>query len=360
MTLAAKQGNYTEAIAAGIQTLMAQKPEILTPDPNAPGHLAVGQQVGIGSMTLLPPRLGFFDITLGYRTESFTVPVSWFKMYTLALANRRSAPASASSMARYSAISSVSHTLDFVWSEFRAAARGSQVDFLNLIGCYNIHRDEGPSQWPYFFWWEGWGAPLQVHTYMCQLAYTYAAEAELTRADFAPAATGVNQCEGISTFIRKALRGEKLEDPREPSREQCQLIINYKNFDSRYNSFSHDCFSDIDCSSGYCGLPSPNFDNWLLTYSFSNNCWGRDGESVCRAPDPCPSGISDDDSMKIALSPATLAWEGISCDWILFLARMSLDYARYLVDEQDIGGAQPYFKTAIYLGRYALRILTEL
>ncbi|HND30081.1 MAG TPA: hypothetical protein PLA94_08770, partial [Myxococcota bacterium] len=192
MTLTAKQGNYTEAIATGIHTLMAQKPEILTPDPNAPGHLAVRQQVGIGSMTLLPPRLGFFDITLGYRTESFTVPVSWFKMYTLALANRRSAPASAGSMARYSAISSVSHTLDFVWSEFRAAARGSQVDFLNLIGCYNIHRDEGPSQWPYFFWWEGWGAPLQVHTYMCQLAYTYADEAELTRADFAPAATGVN------------------------------------------------------------------------------------------------------------------------------------------------------------------------
>jgi hypothetical protein len=64
--------------------------------------------------------------------------------------------------------------------------------------------------------------------------------------------------------------------------------------------------------------------------------------------------------MELTFSPATLAWNAISCDWILFLARMSLDYARYLADSGDVGDAQSYFKTAVYLGRYALRILADM
>jgi hypothetical protein len=55
---------------------------------------------------------------------------------------------------------------------------------------------------------------------------------------------------------------------------------------------------------------------------------------------------------------ATLSWEALSCDWILFLARMCLDYARYLVSEGRIGEAQSYFRTAVYIGRYALCILS--
>jgi hypothetical protein len=249
---------------------------------------------------VLDTGLGF-----GYRTEGFTVDPIWLLVYWMELDSLSGAsPDQAGQM-----VSSVTASLDWLWPEFRAAARGDMADFHGLLGCYNVHRSEGWPDHPYLFWSNGWGAPHKVHLYMCQLALTYGYFAKLTKKDINKTCNNV-ECTDCSCCFRK----------------------------------------EVDCEGEL-------WDAWEPIWLTPQNVWGNNRTGA--APIDTCFATAQYGGFVISFMPAYLAFHGFVCDQILFLARMCLDYGYYLVKGGDIPGAQPYFLTATHIGRYALRIITE-
>jgi hypothetical protein len=302
---------------------------------------------------LLAVELGF-----GYRTESFSVDPLWLLKYMLeicSLSGRKSEEGG-------SMVSSVEDSLDALWPEFRAAARGDLTTFHTLIGCYNLHRSEGWPDHPYLFWSSGWGAPYQVHLYMCQLALTYCYFAESTEEDYGPLAMGEeNPCEGLGSFADRMLNGYCINIQGDYS-EECWLSISYRNTDSRYELELHPrC--DVEDSS--CNLPyqencqGVRWDQWEPEWDSDYSYWGAEGRILPNEMFTfCDSNANAKD-FQVTIPPLRLAYEGFICDQILFLARMCRDYGRHLRLNINLDYSVIYTLTAQKIARYALRVIAS-
>ena len=332
---------------------MRQPPTLLAAG-NGPNILRAnpGQQIQTAG-PLIAAELRF-----RYRTESFTVNPGWLTAYMMeiySLSSRKSEGGGPM-------VSSVEDSLDALWPEFRAAARGDMVNFHNLIGCYNLHRSEGWPDHPYLFWSGGWGAPYQVHLYMCQLALTYSYFAELTEEDYGPLAMGEdNPCRALGPFTEIMLDGYAVDIEGDSSGE-CWLSISYRNTDSRYETQLHQrCdVEDPSCNQPYQeNCVGVHWDNWEPEWDREYMYWGADG----RVPPNeiftfCDTNANAKD-FQITIPPLRLAFEGFTCDQILFLARMCRDYGQYLRGNINLDRAIIYTLNAQKLARYALRVIAS-
>jgi hypothetical protein len=297
------------------------------------------------------------ELRFRYRTESFVVNPGWLAVYMMeiySLSSRKSEGGGPM-------VSSAEDSLDALWPEFRAAARGDMATFHNLIGCYNLHRSEGWPDHPYLFWSGGWGAPYRVHLYMCQLALTYSYFAELTDEDYGPLAMGEdNPCRGLGPFTEIMLDGYAVNILGDSSGE-CWLSISYQTKDARYSEQLHQrCnVGDSTCDQNYApGCADIPWDEWEPEWAAYQACWKTEGRAAGTPPSACGPAAHERD-FQVIFPPARATFDGFICDQILFLARMCLDYGRHPGPTINLGDFASYFLTARKIARYALRIIAK-
>ncbi len=261
-------------------------------------------------------------------------------------------------------VSSVGDALDALWPTFRADAAATGVPFSayhDLLGCYNLPRSDIHDQQTYLFWSDGWGGPHKVHLYACALAQTYA-----------HTVVDINDnpwCRDFSRFLSTVLAGggaQQLDgEALEPAarRRDCGVTIHYLSADEA-NAWVHNppslvssdvlwdspCSNDPDstwaCTEGFrqgeedlcLGRPwnafSPSLiiDNARSSYTYLADA---DYPRSTEAPYPWDDtaclfyAFAGQTEWSAQFRALQLGWDGFNCDYILYLARMAWDYARY-------------------------------
>lgn len=337
--------------------------------------------------TLLPPAAGFGgggssgrDVWFGYRDTEFTVPSRWLVRYQSALA-RQYALGTGEDVG---IASGVDRALSVLWGDVWTVVRAAAVDlagFDSLLSCYNLPTDTMPADIDARFWHTGWGPPLQFYRWTNALIVAFSRQIE-------EPCTHDEHCDGFAEFVDSVLRGETSKTDGLGA-GPCKLRFRMMNDDTAHafvagTSDSRERWicgeyagSRTDCDEGFLmrvsgrgrvladtgspwshGLPPSRFDTVA-------NAWIARGGSThpsgsLSAP-PSSSGVVAyvyDGTWSVTLRPELLSWYGYVCDYILYLARMALDYA------QDPLGAPAsdragYRAKAAELSRYALRIMAD-
>ena len=298
-----------------------------------------------------PPESEF--MRFAYRDQSFWVRREWFWVYMTAdmlldLGVPEGKPSDVLQL-----VSSVDDALDALWPEFRARVAGTTYEYEQLLGCYNLHRDDWRSFGiSYYFWKTGWGAPLEVFRLSCQLATSFWDFAELEGVNVY-ADHHFDLCDGFPIFMRRALLGSRL--PRRDG-EPCRLTVHFRNAEAFSWVNERACMNARACDTGYDpgrGQPGFNWSYFDFHWVSGANCWdGSNSENFCNQPTPASSVGVTDAPWNVSFHPSQLYFAGLTCDRILFLARMCLDYARFDGDTEDIEVAQR-------ISRYALNIAAD-
>lgn len=322
------------------------------------------------------PVLSGPPVMLGYRTVSFEVDPSWLAEYMADFATLYRTRRLSSSSATYGMVSSIDDTLDLLWMPFRTAAKGSHETFQRLIGCYNLPRscstnvetsyaeyvDEPTSipaaDKPDLFWHLDWGPAQKVFLYALQLVYTYNEHLENGQIP--------EPCDGIREFVTGALEARNVTNK---VGEECRIVIHFRNAESGYGLVNAPCrvIARTSCDSGYridhpeegyiAGLP---FDFYVLSWQQGSECFsGRASSDVgCRGPrrETGSGAYADRDLWSITTHPIDLHFRGAVCDYILFLARLAMDYA--FNGDLEWEDSLSLLVDAAHLARYALRIIS--
>ncbi len=287
-------------------------------------------------------------VPFGYRTESFLVPERWYLewLYDWVSVYKRDYDTS------YGRCGSVNDTLDMLWYGFRSNAHGEPEDYDHLMGCFDLHREDWKGK-NYLFWSDGWGAPREQFRTIAQLISTFWEEADYTEFD------SQALCLGFSEFLRDVIRGDRaVRFPyADDSPYACTVRIGYRNAQPEFGEVNALCWGDTRCGEGYnfdtcSGADWDDFDFELT----STNCYtaqssaGRD--DCLGAVGGCRSGAMGGD-WDATLLPNTLAFDAMSADRILFLARLGYDFGR---SRSTISRWAEFYETSSRIARYALRI----
>lgn len=317
------------------------------------------------------PWLAPSTVTLGYRTVSFEVDGAWLSEYLSDFAAMYGNGAVGTTYS-HGIVSSIDDTLDLLWHPFRVAAKGSHATFQKLIGCYNLPRTYGPRvtsftdadaaapSWaaadkPDLFWHLDWGPAQMVVLYALQLLYTYVEHVEDDRTP--------EPCEGIRSFMTTLLEdGEATND----SGTTCSLTVSFRNAESGYDYVNAPCKTPVlDCDDGYQlkggtitqGEP---FNDYALYWVSSTSCLSGKSAADSNCDEPWPGTTSnsfgDPDRFGVVTHPIHLHFRGAVCDYILFLARLAMDYA--LSGALEFWDALALLVDASRLARYALRVIS--
>jgi hypothetical protein len=263
--------------------------------------------------------------------------------------------------------SSIDDTLDVLWADWRGAIRTNGAawsDIHAVIGCYNLEVD--PDQ--YLFWNEGWGAPHRLLLNALQMLVVFN-----EHIDDQESGNACGMGTGFRDMIRNLLTGKpayRSELTYESGTEGTLIEdfrIHFLSIDDRFRGVDdsgQECNVSPDGSATGCGIP---FDSWeedtrsgrvgpyyvaegYHDSGTSRPYYGsyetdRNGapKSDCGFGANVPGSTRD----RIRMQPAMLDFGGWLNDYLLFWARVALDY---YYETGDIA----YFMAADSLGRHVL------
>lgn len=358
---------------------------ILWAPPSPPG--------ATGAAGALPGGPTSRPLTLAWRDTEVTLPRAFYLSY-LSTLNALRAERSAEGRG---AVSSVSSALDTLWPEVRAAAAAAgaygdraRETWRGMLQCYNLPREtwvaemtaKGDDYRP-MFWMAEWGAPFEVYCRIMQLVRTYAdtAQDHVSRS---------SACDGFSTWLRRAVMGEPVDNAVVSA--PCRVGIQFINADAdtAYNPSLGGAAWVSTCSVGGIELPTATgscaagyyvpvddededdvyeagrpWDDWEAMWDATDAILRPD-----RADAPhhyYPYNAADSSAhvplgrglVLVRLHPTWLAWYGYVVDHLLFLARITVDYARWAARSLPL--VKPKYEalldTARRFARYALRLL---
>ncbi len=376
-------GNLMPAFSEAVQRRLKRGSiERIVPPATAlrPGD-ALGRDCANGGPTLLRPTMSGLSASLGssislgrdvldlepsssdypftYRSVTLYIDRDWLSSYIDDYAHLYRAE-EVGFEEGYGQVSSIADALDMLWPEFRAEAKGKHSVFHSLLGCYNLPREPMEEA---LFWKNGWGSPSKVYYYAMQLIRTYIDYIEVE----------IHPCTGFGTFIETLFKGEAAEND---VGETCTLTMSYRNAERDHDYVHEPCDRDlrgVTCEDGFNtadpGCDGAPYDTFLddKGWDTTENCWNGQvsGTGQCALPDSmCGSdgraAIADSNFMVI-MQVVHLAWRGWLCDFLLWWARIGLDYALYLYSLPDTGStrikASTTLKRAQQLARYALRTI---
>lgn len=332
-----------------------------------PGRLGAGRSSGL-------------PVWFGYRDTEFTVPSRWLVRYQAALA-RQYALGTGEDVG---IASGIDRALSVLWGDVWPAVRAAAVDlagFDSLLSCYNLPTDTMPADIDARFWHTGWGPPQQFYRWTNALIVAFARHIE-------EPCTGDEHCVGLAGFIDSVLRGESTEKDLLGA-GPCRLRFRMMNDDTAnaYVAGTSDSREIWRCGE-YSGLVTPCDEGFLrvesgrsrllsdmgfgwnrglppYTFNTTANAWIArfklsHPSTEMSKPDTSTSMVAYvyDGTWSITLRPELLAWYGFVCDYILYLARMALDYAQDPLGA-PAGDRAEYRRKAFELSRYALRIIVD-
>jgi len=306
-----------------------------------------------------------------YRATSFSVPSAWLVDYLDDLDVLNSLDDVTEG---YGKVSGTAAALDALWPEFRAAAAATGIDstmYYGMLGCYNLPRGDILDEEPARFFSSGWGPPYKTYLFTNLLIASFHGHIQQV-------CTAVPDCDDFSSFVGLVLRGIPVRNVEDLG--PCVPTFHFRNSDIDNAYFVPDggrsivpACTDAEisyaCDDGFLPVASssaaanPGLD-WSKAFPLT---MGPDDYLV--APDPTfplgrpnvgrPIAYVADGTMSVTQHPALLAFDGYSIDFILYLARMALDYAR----DPEVGlgdsAADDFRQAASELARYALRILVD-
>lgn len=307
--------------------------------------------------------------TLRYRDVELTLDPTFYTEYVNDLRGLREQYATAAEGwddLSHGLVSSVGDTLDVLWWRIKLL-KGDFQKFSHLVSCWNLHQDDPSKVEDYSFWCWGWGAPHKLHMWTCQMLYSTADYVDYNWTPGTSVPDYADECIGLAGYIRSALMGGS---PKNRANEDC-----YLSFAFRSDGSSHDLVNDwceeqknkhLACDEPWAReseIPDcvgTSWDNWEGAWIESANCAGNGKTGLCAAPDTgCASANGRHNNYSIHLHAITLAYDGYVCDHIMFLARMAMDYGRWLESQGRSTEAMQAEVAADLISRYALRIMAE-
>jgi len=309
--------------------------------------------------------------TFVYRATSFSVPSAWLVDYLddLDVLNGLDDVTEG-----YGKVSGTAAALDALWPEFRAAAAATGIDstmYYGMLGCYNLPRGDILDEEPARFFSSGWGPPYKTYLLTNLLI------ASTTGLVSQPCSDDPG-CDDFSLFLSLVLRGVPVTNLE--GLGPCVPTFHFRNADSATAVFVPDGGDYIvpscsltelpwRCDAGFLPFSNDGVDanfGRVWDYAFPLEMGPDDylvasGDSfrLGRPDTGQPTAYVTDRTMSVTQHPAVLAFDGYSIDFILYLARMALDYAR----DPEVGlsdaEADAFRQAASELGRYALRILAD-
>jgi len=320
-------------------------------------------------------------VSFAYRDTAFLLPLSWFNGYRGDLLEQHRM---GSNDAGYGKVTAPSVFLAWVWADLMAAGGAAGITdttfWFDMLGCYNLPREDMPGAMPAMFWHAGWGPPYQVYVYTNMLVVGYASYIE-------DICTGHPYCEDLGDFVRNALRGKAQED--EAGGGPCRVAFRFMNSDTD-NAFvrntgiaanTFDCGTTegetYRCDEGFAvgdsidpgldwdfGLPPELLDHAANAFVARNSATGTHPSASMSEPNYYSYAESigrayvSTGTWTITMRPELLAWHSFVCDWILYLARMANDYAYDFTNDLTSSERSEYHDKAYQLGRYAVRVLS--
>ncbi len=274
-------------------------------------------------------------------------------------------------------VSSVEATIARYWPSL--AESGSSVDAEALLGCYNLPRGGWDFLQRYLFWPFGKGAPYEVHRWTANLLYQHTSFLDYeTGTLFGEASDafifpGADECIGMEGFVRRLLRGGR--PLRRAGDERCHLTIEYRSTDLRMpGPLSDTCAyrledpDSTDCTRGFpypgddgwsYGLP---WDGWSSWWNQQHHCFNADVDfDGCTAPSlGTISFRARHRWWAVEMHASELAFQGVTCDYLMHWARMLADYSDWLrarggVDDAD--KAEEMDEVGSQVARYALGVI---
>jgi len=202
----------------------------------------------------------------------------------------------------------------------------------------------------------------------CQMLYSLHEYIDYRQQDSTEVPDFVDECEGLSTYIRDTLMGGS---PDNRKGDHCFLSLAF-----RSDGSDHDLIND------WCGIQSDQklacdeqwsqevnvpdckgtpWYSWTPEWVEGMNCIAGAGTgTACDKPDTgCESANGRHHDFSIHLHAISMAFDGHVCDHIMYLARMALDYGRWLADQGRDAESLDAEAAADLISRYALRIMME-
>lgn len=281
-----------------------------------------------------------FTVTFEYGEVSFLVPPGTFMM------------ARANGDVPWS---SIDDTLDVLWADWRSAIRTNGTSWDNLhaaIGCYNLLVD--PNQ--YLFWNEDNGAPHKVLLHALQMLVVFNEHLDDRESQ--------NAC-GMGNGFRDMIRNLLTAEPavRSDGTQVDDFRIHFLSVDSRFmftSEAGQPCNYSPDGTEFGCGIP---FDSWVtdermgrvgpyivaIGVDGSGAQIGTSGTDRNGTPwTGCSFGASvPGEADRIRMQPSWLDFCGWLNDYLLYWARVALDY---YYETGDLA----YFEAAESLARHVL------
>ena len=296
---------------------------------------------------------------LGYRTERFFVPWRWLSQYTHDLAATRAKEGG--STAPVGLVSSVDDALATLLPEYMAVRRStgvSNTDLGRLLGCWNLPRTGNNSR--YYFWHDGWGAPHRFLLNTCWLVIGYSGFIkDPTKYGSVPDGFGFlgeEWCRDLGPFVKRVLSGEAATDI---AGERCWATLNIKGGESERETTMRCGAQSRSCGDGFnpgkCdGL---GWDDWTRWFDGDDWMWRFDTVDALGAQAPegsCAATMyAGGAAWPIVAQAGDLSALGMVADWVLYQARMALDF--YRAGE----GGPAYLAVGQRLARYALRLMAH-
>jgi hypothetical protein len=342
-----------------------------------PGDYAGGPSgvAGSGGVLLTPsdsaPGAVLPMVTFRYRTVEFSVTAAFYDLYLADLDALHAAYDAATedwAQMSYGMVSSTNGTIDRLWSDMQKVPANFAAAF-DLIGCYNLHRGGEEVRRRYRFWRYSWGAPLQVHLWTHQMILNFSTWLDYGgwRSDVE---ARVTECKGMKDFVETLLNGGSSRGRDNWREDSCYLTISYRSDGSDPHEVTPACEPSYGCDDpfrpdGDTACTGLAWDDWTLEWQASERCFTSDGSSTgeCERPDTAAAG-SDcaihafHKDFAVNLHASELAYQGAVCDYVMFLARLALDYADWLTMQGEMTSRVDSYKaTADLLGRYVLIVL---
>lgn len=330
----------------------------------APGsYLSAGSPRGGGSVSGIRP-------TIQYRQVSLVMEREFYEAYLddLRKLHRRYRRAESDFDDRhYGLVSSVGDTLDTLWAAIKRE-KGDFGAYHDLITCWNLHKNDESRVRDYAFWPWGWGAPHKVHMWSCQMLYNYwlFIDYQWTPGSSVPSYAG--ECMGSGGFIRDLLLGAVDSNRAD---EACFLSFAYRSDGSSSEKLSEWCGVQGDLELGCAhqwaqesdisDCAGAAWDDWSPKWVEGLNCvTGTAGTTDCDKPEQrCPTADGRHHDFTVHLHAIRMAFDGYAVDHIMYLARMALDYGKWLDGLGRANESMAADAAADLISRYALRIMAE-
>ncbi|MCK6523130.1 hypothetical protein L6R49_17045, partial [Myxococcota bacterium] len=349
----------------GARLAAAGKSVLISPWEDTPGNFEYTRPDPYYTKTPCDDRLGL-PFILHYGTVHACFDKTWVMAYT-------------DDETRWS---DATEALDTLWPEFRAALSAADIDWAALhetIDCWQIPTTGVQAR--YLFWRDGHGAPHRYFLNALAMVQAYHKHANGGRRGES------YKCDGLDDFLAALDSGKNRKNMQGV---KGQVRFNVRGSDSLITTqvgpfktgwFQEQSFLVTDTCSQY--TPSCLGGDWDMWDGLAevksanepngNPAWNTNIKGMrslprgVKNPEVLPDGASDGSvercgslayasasSWQVNFHAVTVAWWGMVADFLLFYARMALDYVR------DGRGGQEYIDdVAVPLARQVLTMLSD-